>query len=110
MNPSMNSPPMFIAIPCTPLGSPNRNSDRMIDQSGAKLPWRGNDTTQPPRQSLNSAYTATIPDEMHVPIAAPFVPYDGMGPSPRMSTTLSAMLSSVLVTPSTIGVRASPAE
>ena len=110
MKPSISSPPMFIAMPCTPLGSPKRNSERMIDQSGAKPPCRGNDTTHPPRHSLYSAYSATTPDAIDVPIAAPFVPYDGMGPRPRMSTTFRAMLSSVVATPSTIGVRASPAE
>jgi len=47
---------------------------------------------------------------MTVPIAAPLVPNDGMGPKPRISTTFSAMLSSVVAIPSTIGVRASPAE
>ena len=82
----------------------------MIVQSGPK-PWpRGNDTTHPPRQSLFNAYNATRPDEMHVPMAAPVVPNLGIGPSPRMSTTFNRMFSMVVAIPSTIGVRASPAE
>ena len=47
---------------------------------------------------------------MAVPIAAPAVPYEGMGPSPRISTTLHTMLSAVITKPRIIGVRASPAE
>src|ERR1044072_8095423 len=47
---------------------------------------------------------------MHVPIAAPFVPKSGIGPSPRMSTMFKSRLRTVIVTPSRIGVRASPAE
>ena len=31
---SDQTPAMFIAIPCTPVGSPNRNSDRITAQSG----------------------------------------------------------------------------
>ena len=45
-----------------------------------------------------------------MPIAAPAVPNAGSGPSPRISTTLSTMLSAVITKPRTIGVRASPAE
>src|SRR5436190_54504 len=51
-----------------------------------------------------------MPLAMLVPIAAPLVPNAGIGPSPRMSTTLNAMLSAVSASPSIIGVRASPAE
>ncbi len=45
-----------------------------------------------------------------MPIAAPIVPNAGIGPIPRMRITLSTMLSAVIAMPSTIGVRASPAE
>ena len=47
---------------------------------------------------------------MAVPMAAPAVRYAGIGPSPRISTTLQTMLSAVRTKPMTIGVRASPAE
>jgi len=47
---------------------------------------------------------------MDVPIAAPLVPNAGIGPSPRMRTMLRMTLSTVITMPSTIGVRASPAE
>ena len=47
---------------------------------------------------------------MHVPIAAPFVPKAGMGPSPRMKMTFNTMFRMVMLTPIIIGVRASPAE
>src|SRR6185369_914007 len=47
---------------------------------------------------------------MHVPIAAPFVPNDGIGPRPRISTIFKSRLSTVNAMPSIIGVRASPAE
>ena len=64
------------------------------------------------RRSENSSArntTATSPLAMAVPIAAPVVPNDGMGPSPRMSTTFSTMLSAVINAPRRSGVRASPA-
>jgi hypothetical protein len=51
-----------------------------------------------------------MPDAIDVPIAAPRVPNAGIGPSPRISMTLSAMFNNVIVTPRIIGVRASPAE
>ena len=47
---------------------------------------------------------------MHVPIAEPRVPNDGIGPTPRMSTTLNTRFRTVIAIPRTIGVRASPAE
>ena len=47
---------------------------------------------------------------MQVPIAEPRVPNDGIGPSPRMSTIFSNRFSPVIAMPSSIGVRASPAE
>ena len=43
-------------------------------------------------------------------MAAPAVPYEGIGPRPRISTTLKAMLRAVMTKPRIIGVRASPAE
>ena len=46
---------------------------------------------------------------MQVPIAAPAVPNAGIGPSPRIKITLSPAFRTVIATPSTIGVRASPA-
>ena len=44
-----------------------------------------------------------------VPIAAPCVPNAGIGPAPRISTTLSVMLSTVIPMPRYRPVRASPA-
>src|SRR5688572_25342838 len=93
-----------------PVGSPNRNSDRMMRQSGP-YPWpRGNDTTHPPLHNFQSEYMATRPDAMALPIAEPFVPNDGTGPRPRMRITLNTRFITVIAMPSTIGVRASPAE
>ncbi len=37
MNRSSSTPAMFIAMPCTPVGRPKRNSDRMMVKSGALL-------------------------------------------------------------------------
>jgi hypothetical protein len=34
MKRSMNTPPTFIAMPCTPVGSPKRKSERMMVKSG----------------------------------------------------------------------------
>ena len=66
-----------------PVGSPNRNSDLMMVQSGPK-PWPcGNPTTQLPRQSFQNAYTDTISEAITVPIAEPTVPNAGIGPNPR---------------------------
>ena len=47
---------------------------------------------------------------MAVPIAEPFVPNDGIGPSPRIRMTLNTRFSTVIAMPSIIGVRASPAD
>ena len=47
---------------------------------------------------------------MHVPIAEPRVPNAGIGPSPRINTMFRTRFSTVIVRPSNIGVRASPAE
>ena len=46
---------------------------------------------------------------MTVPSAEPIVPSAGIGPSPRIRIRLSTTLRIVIVTPSRIGVRASPA-
>ncbi len=47
---------------------------------------------------------------MHVPIAEPRVPNEGIGPSPRISTMLRSRFTTVITMPRIIGVRASPAE
>ena len=47
---------------------------------------------------------------MAVPIAEPSVPNAGIGPSPRIRMTLNTRFSTVIAMPSTIGVRASPAD
>ena len=49
------------------------------------------------------------PPLMTVPMAAPAVPNEGIGPRPRMNTTFSAMFIAVMTTPSRSGVFASPA-
>ena len=97
-------------MPWIPVGRPKRKSSRIIVQSGPNPRCRGNRTTQPPLQSFQSAKRPTIPKASDMPMAAPFVPSAGMGPSPRIRITLSAMLSTVVEMPSTIGVRASPAD
>ena len=50
------------------------------------------------------------PPEMTVPMAAPFVPNDGMGPRPRIRITFRVMFKTVRRTPRRRGVRASPAD
>src|ERR1700694_2581351 len=93
-----------------PVGRPKRKSDLIMVQSGPS-PWpRGKDTTHPPRQNFTSAYVDTRPDAITVPIAAPATPNAGMGPAPRISSTLSTMFKIVIAMPTIIGVRASPAE
>src|SRR5437868_5979098 len=74
------------------------------------LPPRGNETTHPPRHSFHNEYSARIPDAVHVPIAAPAVRKDGIGPSPRIRTTLNMTFITVSAKPRISGVRASPAE
>src|SRR2546423_1048919 len=93
-----------------PVGSPNLKIDLMIDQFGPKPPPRGIETTHAPLHSFHNEYTATSPDAMQVPMAAPLVPNEGIGPSPRISKMLRTRLSRVMLIPSIIGVRASPAE
>ena len=82
----------------------------MISQSGPKPVLRGNETTHLPDQSFITAYPETSPDARQVPMAAPFVPNAGIGPSPRIRITLNTMFSTVRPIPNTIGVRASPAD
>ena len=63
-------------------------------------------------RSENSSHrktAAVMPLAMAVPIAAPRVPNAGIGPSPRISTTLSRMFIAVMAMPRRIGVLASPA-
>ncbi len=110
MKASSSTPPTFMATPWIPVGSPKRNSDRMMDQLGRRSAPRGNPTAQPPPQSFARAYRPTPPVAITVPMAAPRVPNAGIGPSPRISTTFSTRLSTVTTTPSRSGVRASPAE
>ena len=50
-----------------------------------------------------------MPDAIDVPSADPAVPNDGIGPSPRIRMMFSTMFSTVIVSPSRSGVRASPA-
>jgi hypothetical protein len=45
------TPATFIAIPCTPVGKPNRNSDLMIVQSGRQSMWRDSLMTRRPFNS-----------------------------------------------------------
>jgi hypothetical protein len=47
------SPPMFIAIPWIPAGSPKRKRERMMAPSGPNPRARGKRTTHPPRQSFH---------------------------------------------------------
>src|SRR6266567_8294433 len=82
-----------------PVGKPNLKIDLMIVRSGAKLPPRGNETTHPPLHNFQNEYSARIPDAVHVPIAAPAVRKEGIGPSPRISTTLKMMFITVRAMP-----------
>ena len=63
-------------------------------------------------RSENSSHrktAAVMPLARAVPMAAPRVPNAGMGPSPRISTTLNTMFIAVMAMPRRIGVLASPA-
>ena len=110
MKRSNRTPAMFIAMPWKPVGSPNRNNDRMIPQSGRQFIPRCQCTTSRPEQRRYTAITLTTPPATAVPTAAPAVPMRGTGPSPRMQITLNTMLSTVSNTPSRNPVCASPAE
>ena len=96
-------------MPWNPVGSPKRNSSRMIRQSGANDMLHENRTTRDPEKSSHRKAAAVSPLAIAVPIAAPAVPNAGIGPSPRIRTTLSTTFSTVIATPSRNGVRASPA-
>ena len=52
----------------------------------------------------------TTPAAITVPIAAPAVPNAGIGPKPRMRTTLNTRFRTVKAIPYRSGVRASPAD
>ncbi len=101
---------MFMATPWKPAGRPNRNSWRMIFQSGRKLMLRLSATTHRPENNAHVAYTVMIPPAITVPMAAPAVPKAGIGPNPTMRVTFSTMLRTVITIPRRRGVRASPAE
>ncbi len=60
MNRSMNTPPTFIAMPWTPVGSPNRNSDRMIVRSGFRSMPRSKWMTDPGRVRYHMPYSETL--------------------------------------------------
>ena len=55
MKRSSSTPPMFIAMPCTPVGRPKRNSDRMMLQSSVQFIPRDNRMTVSPRNRCHSA-------------------------------------------------------
>ena len=110
MNRSRITPPMFMATPWMPVGSPNRKSCRTMAGSGRQGPPRGTRITQRPRTSEYAATTAMIPAAITVPMAAPSVPNPGIGPRPRMRTTFRTRFSTVIQIPSRSGVLASPAE
>ncbi len=103
------TPATFIAMPCTPVGRPKRNSERMIVQSGRQSEWRESLITSRPLNNWYSAYALTALDAITVPSAEPAVPRAGIGPTPRISATLRIRFNTVMVTPSRSGVRASPA-
>ena len=109
MNRSMNTPPMFIAIPCAPAGSPNRNSWRITVQSGRQFIPRCQWTTSRPEQIRYNAQPLAMKLAIELPIAAPAVPKRGIGPSPRIRITLKTTFSTVSARPRRSGVRASPA-
>ncbi len=110
MKRSSITPATFMATPCTPVGRPNRKSERMIVQSGRMPAPRGNETTQSPFLSMNRATRLVPPVAITVPIAAPAVPNAGIGPRPRIRITFRMMFSTVTTSPMRSGVLASPAE
>ena len=80
-------------MPCTPVGSPNRNSDRMIVMSGRRLMPRSKWITEPGRVRHHKPYSDTSELLAIVPMAAPTVPIRGI------STTLKAMVRNVIHRP-----------
>ena len=66
MNASISTPPMFIAMPWMPVGRPNRNSERMIVQSGPKPPSARESRRPSRRATASTARRARpAPDAMH---------------------------------------------
>ena len=81
---------MFIATPCSPVGRPKRNSERMIVQSGASGMRRENQIGVRLANSSPSPMTPAATLLVTAPTAAPRTPRRGNGPMPVISTTLSA--------------------
>ena len=111
MNASMNTPPMFIAIPWMPVGRPNRNSDRMMRpvRTVAVRP-RGNDTTQPPRQQLDERVYRHEARGDHRPHRRAGGAERRDRAEPADEHDVEHQFSTVITMPRIIGVRASPAE
>ena len=82
----------------------------MIVQSGRQLIALDSLITRVPLNRSHTPMRPTMPAARAVPIAAPFVPYAGIGPRPRIRITLNTMFISVISTPRRSGVRASPAD
>src|SRR5439155_1436247 len=91
------------------VGSPKRNSSRMMPQSGRQLMPRCHVTGSRPESSKYPAMPLTTMPATAVPTAAPAVPNRGRGPRPVMNATLHAMFRTVRRIPRRSGVRASPA-
>src|SRR5947208_1299785 len=103
-----NPPATFIATPWTPAGRPNRNSSRMMPQSGRQSMPRCHTTGNLPESNRYTATPLMTRPATVVPTAAPAVPKRGKGPRPVMNATLHAMFSAVRSTPRRSRVRASP--
>ena len=88
MNRSSSTPATFMATPCTPAGSPNRNNCRMILRSGHHDMSRRKWITSRPVSIIHIAAPDTHRLASTVPSAAPRVPSAGIGPAPEISTTL----------------------
>ena len=82
----------------------------MIAQSGMNDIFLEKRITNRPENSSTRKAMAVSPLAIAVPIAAPNVPKLGIGPSPRIKITLSAMFMAVMNIPRRRGVRASPAD
>ena len=98
-----------MATPWRPLGSPKRNSARMMPQSGRHCMSRENHTGVRCEKSSPMPTTPSSVLAMTAPIAAPFTPNAGIGPKPLISIRFSTMWTSVRARPRRSGVRASPA-
>ena len=109
MNRSSMTPATFIATPWIPAGSPKRNSDRITVKSGRQRHCPREVHHEPAGEEHPDRDSRHMMLAMTVPIAAPWVPYAGIGPAPLNEHHVQQKLRTVIAIPRRKGVRASPA-